>query len=274
MQVRTRSLGVAVTAVALLLSGCNSNDGESAERRTEQAMRQVLKEYQPRFEQRRAALDAVAASVSGASSAKPSCDRKPDPEPQFTSTDTRSSRSLAMYSYNSPDKGGNVDALQVSEAASPEAMENRPAPSQFVLEPGWLVRGLWITGPQGPLGTDHFKVDSQYGYEPYDGAEKDPVVRLGKILDVGLHKRYVVLYRVTSDGDPDPDDNDPQDIVTADAFLADLEKRDLPCRFVATGHSYDMAGTEIRVHSTTPYEDMQTTFQLDINDKLRDLTGR
>jgi hypothetical protein len=271
MQVRTRSLGVAATAVALLLSGCNSNDGESAERRTEQAMRQVLKEYQPRFEQRRAALDAVAASVSGASSAKPSCDRKPDPEPKFTST---SSRSLAGDSYNSPDKGGNVDALQVSEAASPEAMENRPARSQFILEPGWLVRGLWITGPQGPLGTDHFKVDSQYGYEPYDGAEKDPVVRLSKILDVGLHKRYVVLYRVTSFGDPDPDDNDPQDIVTADAFLADLEKRDLLCRFVATGHSYDMAGSEIRVHSTTPYEDMQTTFQLDIDDKLRDLTGR
>jgi hypothetical protein len=86
---------------------------------------------------------------------------------------------------------------------------------------------MWITGPQGPLGTNHVKVTSRYGYEPYKGVEKDPARRLRKILDVGLHKRYAALFRVTTYREPGRP-GDEAAVVKADVFLADLEKGECP----------------------------------------------
>ncbi|WP_275293424.1 hypothetical protein [Amycolatopsis sp. La24] len=165
-----RSFAAIAVAATLLLSGCgNGDDGATQKRQTEQAMKQVLKEYQPRFEQRRAALAAVAKTVPATSPAKPSCDRKLSPKPEFISLDGN-----VMDSYNSPGKGGNVALLQASEATTLESMEDRAGQKQhqFSLPAGWLVQGMWITGPQGPLGTGHFKVDATYGYEPYGASKK------------------------------------------------------------------------------------------------------
>lgn len=62
--------------------------------------------------------------------------------------------------------------------------------------------------------------------------------------------------------------------MAADAYLADVDRRDLPCWFPLSGHDYDLAGSEIRVHSGTPDEDMRTTIQLDLSDRLKTLPGQ
>jgi len=260
---------VLVVVVAALVAGC-SGPGETDEQRAEREMRDVLAEYQPRFAQRRVALAAAAEQVRADSADPASCERALDPAPVFLGHDDRD---LVMNSYNSPEQGGNVDAVPLHQAAVPEQIADRPTggTEPFAVAPGRLVRGMWITGPQGPLGTNRFPVTARYGDEPYRGAEHDPVRRLRKILDVGLHKRYVALYRVTGERHPEPGATDPRDTVTADVFLADLERGDVPCRFVATGHDYDLAGVDISVHSATPYEDLRTTFQLDIAERLRTL---
>ncbi|MFI6234513.1 hypothetical protein ACIBD9_13230 [Micromonospora sp. NPDC050784] len=253
---------------AMLFTGCDAGGRQSEPQRPDGPMREVLKEYQPRFDQRRAALAAAAAKVPAKGVSKASCARRLDPRPEFVWFDPTS---RASNSYNSPDKGGNVDIAATTEAGTPERIVDDPGSTlnTFAVPPGWLVRGLWITGPQGPLGTNEFKVTSQYGDEPYRGVEKDPVQRLRKLLDLGLHKRYMLLYRVTTFAFPDAEG---QDNVRADVFLADLEKGDLPCQLVADGHSYDVRGGLVESVSLTPYKDMQTTFQIDISDKLRSLT--
>jgi hypothetical protein len=263
---------MAAVVVAMLLSGCGGG-GESEEERTDRALKEVLKEYRPRYEQRRAALAAAASRVPKESLSKESCDRTLDPRPEFIGFDHKS---LIVHSYNSPSQGGNVDIASASEADVPERIADNPGSKlgRFAVAPGWLIRGMWITGPQGPLGTNHFEVTSQFGYEPYQGVEQDPAKRLRKILDIGLHKRYALLYRVTTYEGPTTQDRDIEDVVRADVFLADLEKGDMPCRLTAAGHDYDVKGIPLSWHSATPYEDMQTSFQLDIDAKLRTLTGR
>ncbi|WP_309244340.1 helix-turn-helix domain-containing protein [Micromonospora parastrephiae] len=267
------ALGTLAVLAAMLVTGCDAGGQSEPERNdrsveTDRSMKEVLKEYQPRFEQRRAALAAAAAKVPEKGAGKASCARRLDPRPEFIWFDHTSQ---ASDSYNSPDKGGNVDIAATTEAGTPERIVDDPGSTlnRFAVPPGWLVRGLWITGPQGPLGTNEFKVTSQYGDEPYLGVEKDPVQRLRKILDLGLHKRYMLLYRVTTFAFPDAEG---QDNVRADVFLADLEKGDLPCRLVADGHDYDVRGGLVETVSLTPYEDMQTSFQIHISDKLRSLT--
>ncbi|RKF27514.1 hypothetical protein [Micromonospora globbae] len=264
--------GMVAAVVAMLLSGCDGSD-EREEDRSDRALKEVLEEYRPRYEQRRVALADAASRVPRESPGKDSCDRTLDPEPDFVHFDHTS---LVLDSYNSPGQGGNVDIAPLSEAGVPEQIADNPSQKlgRFAVAPGWLIRGMWVTGPQGPLGTNRFEVTSQYGYEPYKGVEKDPATRLRKILDVGLHKRYALLYRVTTYDDPYARDGDVKDVVRADVFLADLEKGDVPCRLTATGHDYDMEGVELSWHSGTPYEDMQVTFQLDIDAKLRILTRR
>ncbi|MET8358771.1 hypothetical protein [Micromonospora sp. NPDC005171] len=261
------ALGTVAVLAAMLFTGCEA-DGQIEPKPVDGSMREVLKEYQPRFEQRRAALTAAAAKVSEKGVGKASCARTLDPRPEFIWFEHTSK---VLDSYNSPDKGGNVDIVATTEAGAPEQIVDNPGSTlnRFAVPPGWLVRGLWITGPQGPLGTNEFKVTSRYGDEPYLGVEKDPVQRLRKILDVGLHKRYVLLYRVTTFTFPDAEG---QDIVRADVFLADLEKGDLPCQLVVDGSRYGTSGGPVGWVSLTPYEDMQTSFQIHISDKLRSLT--
>lgn len=260
------ALGTAVVVVAMLLSGCGG-DGDSEEERTDRALKAILKGYGPRFEQRRAALAAAASRLPKDSPDKNSCDRELDPQPEFQHFDHKS---LVLDSYNSPDQGGNVDIASASEAHTPERIADDPGwkLGRFAVAPGWLIRGMWITGPQGPLGTNHFEVTSRYSYEPYKGVEKDPARRLRKILDVGLHKRYAALFRVTTYREPGRP-GDEAAVVKADVFLADLEKGDIPCRLTATG---DPLFVKDYWYSTTPYEDMQTSFQLDISSKLAAMT--
>ncbi|MGQ5261769.1 hypothetical protein ACTWLT_13510 [Micromonospora sp. ZYX-F-536] len=260
-------LGTVAVLAAMLFTGCDAG-GQSEPEPIDASMKEVLKEYQPRFEQRRVALAAAVAKVPEKGVGKASCARTLDPRPEFIWFDHTSK---VLDSYNSPDKGGNVDIVATTEAGAPEQIVDNPGSTlnRFAVPPGWLVRGLWITGPQGPLGTNEFKVTSQYGYEPYLGVEKDPVQRLRKILDLGLHKRYVVLYRVTTFTFPDAEG---RDTVRADVFLADLEKGDLPCQLVADGSRYGTSGGPVGWVSLTPYEDMQTSFQIHISDKLRSLT--
>ncbi|MEU4476059.1 hypothetical protein [Micromonospora sp. NPDC023888] len=267
------ALGAVAVLAAMLFTGCDAggqSEPEGIDRsvETERSMKEVLKEYQPRFEQRRAALVAAVTKVPEKGAGKASCARTLDPRPEFIWFDPKT---RILDSYNSPDKGGNVDIAATTEAATPERIVDNPGStlSRFAVPPGWLVRGLWITGPQGPLGANEFKVTSQYGYEPYLGVENDPVQRLRKILDLGLHKRYILLYRVTTFAFPDAEG---QEKVRADVFLADLEKGDLPCQLVADGHSYDTRGGPVGSVSLTPYEDMQTSLQIHISDKLRSLT--
>jgi hypothetical protein len=69
-------------------------------------------------------------------------------------------------------------------------------------------------------------------------------------LDQWCLRRYILLYQVMTYDDPDARDEDIQDLVTAEAILADLDRGDIPCRFIATGHDYDMAGPDISWHST------------------------
>ncbi|MDT9700963.1 hypothetical protein [Streptomyces sp. P17] len=258
--------GMVAVVVAMLLSGCGGV-GESEEERTDRAMKAILKEYRPRFEQRRAALAAAAARLPKDSPDKNSCARKLDPQPEFRHFDHKS---LVLDSYNSPDQGGNVDIASANEAHTPERIADDPGWTlgRFAVAPGWLIRGMWITGPQGPLGTNRFEVTGRYGYEPYKGVEKDPSRRLRKILDVGLHKRYAALFRVTAYREPGRP-GDEAAVVKADVFLADLEKGDIPCRLTATGEPLFVKG---HWYSTTPYEDMQTSFQLDISSKLAAMT--
>jgi hypothetical protein len=260
------ALGMSAVGVAMLLSGCGGG-GESEEERTDKALKAILKEYRPRFEQRRAALAAAASHVPKENPGKDSCDRVLDPQPEFHYFDHKS---LVLDSYNSPGQGGNVDIALASEAGAPERIADNPGwrLGRFAVAPGWLIRGMWITGPQGPLGTNHFEVTSQYGYEPYKGVEKDPAKRLRKILDVGLNKSYALLFRVTTYRDPEVSEYEAA-VVKADVFLADLEKGDVPCRLTASGHPLFVEG---RWYSTTPYEDMQSSFQQDISGKLRALT--
>ncbi|MFI6435241.1 hypothetical protein [Streptomyces sp. NPDC050759] len=260
------ALGMAVAVVAMLLSGCGGG-GDSEEERTAKDLKAILKEYGARFEQRRAALAAAASRLPKNNPVKNSCDRELDPRPYFQPFDHKS---RVLDSYNSPDQGGNVDIASASEADTPERIADRPGwkLGRFAVAPGWLIRGMWITGPQGPLGTNHFEVTSRYGYEPYKGVEEDPARRLRKILDVGLHKRYAALFRVTTYREPGRP-GDEAAVVKADVFIADLEKGDIPCRLTATGEPLDVKGYW---YSTTPYEDMQTSFQLDISSKLGAMT--
>jgi hypothetical protein len=261
------ALGMAAVVVAMLLSSCGGG-GESEEERTDKALKAVLKEYRPRFEQRRAALAAAASHVPKENPGKDSCDRALDPQPEFHYFDHKS---LVLDSYNSPSQGGNVDIVLASEAEAPERIADDPGwkSGRFAVAPGWLIRGMWITGPQGPLGTNRFEVTSQYGYEPYKGAEKDPAKRLRKILDIGLNKRYAVLFRVTTYRDAELRSGYEAAVVKADVFLADLEKGDIPCRLTASGHPLFVEGYW---YSATTYEDMQSSFQRDISRKLRALT--
>lgn len=111
-----------------------------------------------------------------------------------------------MDSYNSPGKGGHVALLQVREATAPESMEDRAGQSRAssaCQRAGWC-RACGSPGRRGHPGTGRFKVDATYGYEPYRGVEVDPVVRLRRILDVGLHKRLALPHQVTAYGDPTP----------------------------------------------------------------------
>lgn len=259
------ALGMAAAVVAML-SGCGGG-GDSEEERTDGALMAILKEYRPRFERQRAALAAAASRSPKDSPDKNSCDRELDPLPDFQYFDHKS---LVLDSYNSSDQGGNVDIASASEADTPERIADDPGGKlgRFAVAPGWLIRGMWITGPQGPLGTNRFEVTSRYGYEPHKGVEKDPARRLRKILDVGLHKRYAALFRVRTYREP-AGPVDEAAAVKADVFLADLEKGDIPCRLTASGNPLSVKG---HWYSTTPYEDMQISFQLDISSKLQTMT--
>ncbi|MFI8215827.1 hypothetical protein [Streptomyces sp. NPDC085932] len=259
---------MAAVLIATLLSGCaGDGGGDSKEERTDRALKGILKEYEVRFEQRREALVTAASHLPQDSPGKDSCDRELNPRPKFQHFNPKS---LVLDSYNNPDQGGNVDIVAASEADTPERITDDPGLKlgRFAVAPGWLIRSLWITGPHGPLGTNHFEVTDRYGYEPYKGAEKDPAMRLRKILDVGMHKRYAALFRVTTYREPSGP-GDESALVKADVFLADLEKGDVPCRLTASGEPLFVKGYW---SSTTPYEDMQTSFQLDISSKLRDMT--
>ncbi|MER7805114.1 hypothetical protein ABTX71_32900 [Streptomyces parvulus] len=261
------ALGLATVTVAVLLSGCGG-DGESDEERVDAALEAVLKQYRPRFEQRRVALGAAASRLSEGRPGENSCDRALDPRPDFQSFDHQS---LALDSYNSPGRGGNVDIVSASEARVPERIVDDPGVKlgRFAVAPGWLIRGLWVTGSQGPLGTNRFEVTSRYGYEPYKGAEEDPVRRLRKMLDVGLHKSYAALFRVTDYREPGRP-GDEAAIVKAEVFLADLVTGDVLCRFTAAGKPLFVTG---HWYSTTPYEDMQRSFQLDVSRKVAALAS-
>jgi hypothetical protein len=57
------ALGMAAVVVAMLLSGCGGG-GTGEEGRTGRALKAILKEYGPRFEQRRTALAAAASRLS------------------------------------------------------------------------------------------------------------------------------------------------------------------------------------------------------------------
>ncbi|MEU9443539.1 hypothetical protein AB0D42_22055 [Streptomyces sp. NPDC048304] len=224
------ALGMAAVVVAMLLSGCGGG-GTGQEGRTDRALKAILKEYGPRFEQRRTALAAAASRLSKFSPEKGSCDGKLDPRPDFQPFDHKG---LVLDSYNR----------------------------------GWLIRGMWITGPQGPMGTNHFKVTSRYGYEPYNGVERDPARRLRKILDVGLHKRDAAVFRVTTYREPGRP-GDEAAVVKADVFLADLEKGDIPCRLTASGHPLFVKGHcafehPVRRHADlAPIEQRQQTSRHD-----------
>ncbi|MGW3625543.1 hypothetical protein [Streptomyces sp. NPDC000880] len=260
------ALGMAAVVVAMLLSGCGGNE-ESEEERTDKVLKGILKEYRPRYEERRTALAVAASHLPKGSPGKGACDREVDPRPTFLQYD----HTDQILSNSPASQGGNVDIALASEADAPERIVDDPSWSlgRFALAPGWLIRGLWVTGPQGPLGTNHFEVDSQYAYQPYKGVEEDPAKRLRKVLDIGLHMRYALLYRVTAYNDPEARPGYDEEMARADVFLADLETGDIPCRLIATGRPLYVEG---HWYSTTPYDDMQRSFGHDIRDKLSALT--
>jgi len=262
---RGAALGMAAVAVAALLSGCGGEE-ETEEERIQRVLKAIIKEYRPRFEQRRAALTAAASQLPKGSPRKVTCHRELDPRPEFFAQ---------LHPHPLPPKQGNVDIALANEASAPERIVEDPgrALRRFAVAPSWLIRGLWITGPQGPLGTDHFEVGSNYAYEPYEGVEKDPAKRLRQVLGIGLQMRYVLLFRVTTYHDGDNGEIE-KAVVKADVFLADLEKRDIPCRLTASGRPLYVAPAPIGWSSGTPYEDMQSSFQLNIKDKLRTLAER
>lgn len=139
------ALGMAAAVVAMPLSGCGGGGGgDSEEERTNRALKAILKEYGPRFEQRRAALAAAASRLPKDSPGKNSCGRELDPQPDFQYFDHKS---LVLDSYNSPDQGGNVDIASASEADTPERIADDPGwkLGRFAVAPGWLIRGMWIT---------------------------------------------------------------------------------------------------------------------------------
>jgi len=270
---RRFAIGAVAALAATPVAGCGTG-GDSGPGPVDRSLKAVLAEYRPRFEQRRAALAAVAAQVTalGASgAAAASCARPVDPAPRFSSFEHTK---LVLDSYNSPEMGGNVDIVGTDEAGAPEEIAEHPDARlhRFAVPPGWLIRGMWITGPQGPLGTNRFAVTREFGHEPYTGVEEDPVLRLRKILDVGLHKRYVLLYRVTTYDFPSTVTDTVTDTVQGDVVLADLETGDLPCRLVADGFSYGVVTIPQTSDGYTPYGQMQISFQLDIDSTLRKLT--
>jgi len=266
---RGAALGVAAVLVATLLSGCDGSEesADDKEARTERALRQILEEYRPRYEERRAALAAAASHLPEGTPGEGRCDRPVNPRPLFLpykSTDV-------VTSGKPGGRYGNVDAAPSGEAGTPERIADRPGPGlgRFALAPGRLIRGLWITGAQGPLGTDRFKAGADYARQPYKDAEKDPARRLRAVLDIGLHMRYVLLYRVTAYQDPAAPSGYEKAMARADVFLADLEKGDIPCRLVATGRPSYVKG---HWYSTAWYADMQSSFANDIQDQLKELT--
>ncbi|MEU2923498.1 hypothetical protein ABZ636_00290 [Streptomyces sp. NPDC007251] len=126
---------MAVVVVAMLLSGCGGG-GAGGEERTDRALKAILKEYGPRFEQRRTALAAAASRLSKDRPGKGSRDRKADPRPDFQPFDHKG---LVLDNYNSPDQGGNVDIASVGEADTPERIAD---------DPGWKLceSGEWSIG--------------------------------------------------------------------------------------------------------------------------------
>jgi hypothetical protein len=125
------------------------------------------------------------------------------------------------------------------------------------------------------LGSNAFKVGPNYGDEIYP-FDKDAGRRLAKNLDAGLRVRYVVALRVTRYTPPDVK-SVPEEAgwgqyavggVTVDAFVIDLKRGDVPCRFRANGQSpHSVMWTEGTAEEAI-YKEIRESLSIDIYSTL------
>jgi hypothetical protein len=262
MRTRTTALG-AVLALAFLVSGCGSDDDD------EEYPVTVLSEYRPRYDGIRTALAESASRLPQERPARNACSRAVTPL-----------LSVADDEFTYEEITDNAELFMEGDLTSPDVPENRDAPAsldRFTVRSGYLARGLRITGPKGPLGSNDFKVGPDYGSETYRVGEEDPGRRLAKILDTGLRMRYVVALRVVKYTPPDVK-SVPEEVgwgqyavgeVTVDAFVIDLKQRDVPCRFRASGQTaHSVFWTEGTAEEAI-YKDIRRSLSIEIYSTLR-----
>ncbi|MGN9763009.1 hypothetical protein [Streptomyces sp. SD31] len=260
MRNEARALG-AVLALVLLLPGCGSDDDD------EEYPVTVLSEYRSRYDRIRTALAESASHLPQESPARNACSRAMTPK-----------LSVADYEYESEEITDNAELFMEEDLTSPDVPANRDTPAsldRFTVLPGYLARGMRITGPKGPLGSNEFKVGPDYG-ESYE-VEDDPGRRLGKILDAGLRMRYVVALRVLK-YTPPAVKSFPEDLgwgqyavgeATVDAFVIDLKRGDVPCHFRTSGETaHSVFWTEGTAEQAI-YKDIRRSLSMEIYDTLR-----
>ncbi|MER8161011.1 hypothetical protein [Streptomyces sp. NPDC094472] len=245
----------------LLVPGCGNDDDD------EEYPVTVLSEYRPRYDKIRTVLAESASHLPQERPARNACSRAMTPK-----------LSVADYEHEHEEVTDNAELFMQDDLTSADVPENRDTPAsldRFTVLPGYLARGLRITGPKGPLGSNDFKVGPDYG-ETYD-VEKDPGRRLAKILDAGLGMRYVVALRVLKYTPPDVK-SVPEEVgwgqyavgeVTVDAFVIDLKQGDIPCHLRARGQSGHSVWWTEGTAEQAIYKDIRESLSIEVYDTLR-----
>lgn len=245
----------AMVAVAVLLAGCDTGDQEDSS-----ASDSLLREYQPRYDAVRNLVTGFASRVPQASPTAPACDRTVDPAFAHVG-DAQPLGDLSNAEFIMADRLATPDE-EPRDGGSPTDY------SKFSVVPGYLAHGLGISRLPTPLSTGQLMKFTGYSGFAAIVNTQDPPTRLKLLLDAGLGVRYLIAVRVVR---YEPASPRPSGSVTVDAFVLDLAKGDIPCRFQATGTSsgvvvYD--GSRPADILPNVYKDIQSDLAADVDDVL------
>jgi hypothetical protein len=257
-------LVVAVFAVTPVVTGCG-DDGPDEPRYPEN----ILTEYRPRYDVLRAAVAAGTPSLpADPAPATAACTRPVEPAFDYIRYD-------AVENF----EPGNTETV-LAEWASDLAYPLDRTLTKYSVVPGFLARGLQITGDRGPLGSNEYAVGPGYARETDKTGAMDKTVLLRKVLDAGLRIRYLVVLRVTAFTQPVPitEPNEARFVgdVSVDASVLDLVTGDVPCRFRAAATASNAVQWAERFSTAEDrlFQDMQTSLDLTIDRQLTALTKR
>ncbi|MCR6490534.1 hypothetical protein M8542_47805 [Amycolatopsis sp. OK19-0408] len=251
---------MAAISLAVLLTGCDTDDGNDTS-----ATGNLLREYQPRYEAVRGVLDGFASRVPEASPTAPVCDRQVAP-----AFDLAGGARLG--------DPGNTELVMADQLATPEeALRAEASPAdytRFSVTPGYLTHGLGVSRLSSSMSPGELANFLGYSGSAAMVNAQDQPTRLKLLLDAGLGVRYLVAVRTVR---YEPATPRPSGSVTVDAYVLDLAKGDIPCRFQATGASPGvMVYEQSRPGDLTQlvYEDIQNHLGIAVDDVLTRFNGQ